>query len=368
MPTPIDFLKSQFGEKPKNSQDVMAKLLAALHQLDLGGQHEKPVELVARNLSFLKAYLFGDAEHEVSKEVALELANQMMKTDLLYLLVKHLAVLDFEARKDAAQVFGATIRIRDSEDRSPGAQYVLEHPYIITKLVAGYDDPNIALNCGTMLRDCLRDEPLARQLLESPMFLGFFERVEVANFEIASDAFATFKDLLSRHKATVAQYLLDHYNEFFPEYMKLLKSSNYVTRRQSLKLLGELLLDRANVKLMVRFVGEVQHLMQMMMMLKDSSRSIQFEAFHVFKVFVANPSKPQPIIDILANNKEKLLKYLEEFHTDRDESDEMFKEEKAVLIREISMLGGGGGGGASATAPALAAPPPSEQQQQQAPQ
>lgn len=50
------------------------------------------------------------------------------------------------------------------------------------------------------------------------------------------------------------------------------------------QLLGELLLDRSNVKVMVRFVCEVQHLMQMMMMLKDSSRSIQFEAFHVFKV------------------------------------------------------------------------------------
>lgn len=37
---------------------------------------------------------------------------------------------------------------------------------------------------------------------------------------------------------------------------------------------------------MVRFVSEVQHLMQMMMMLKDQSRSIQFEAFHVFKVRV----------------------------------------------------------------------------------
>ena len=50
------------------------------------------------------------------------------------------------------------------------------------------------------------------------------------------------------------------------------------------QLLGELLLDRSNVKVMVRFVSEAQHLMQMMMMLKDSSRSIQFEAFHVFKV------------------------------------------------------------------------------------
>ena len=54
-----------------------------------------------------------------------------------------------------------------------------------------------------------------------------------------------------------------------------------------------MLLDRSNVKVMVRFVSEVPHLMQMMMLLKDQSRSIQFEAFHVFKVrFECNkPSK-----------------------------------------------------------------------------
>ncbi len=50
------------------------------------------------------------------------------------------------------------------------------------------------------------------------------------------------------------------------------------------QLLGELLLGRSNVKVMVRFVSEPQYLMQMMMLLKDQSRSIQFEAFHVFKV------------------------------------------------------------------------------------
>jgi hypothetical protein len=37
------------------------------------------------------------------------------------------------------------------------------------------------------------------------------------------------------------------------------------------------------------------------------------------QVFVGNPSKPQPIIDILTNNQGKLLKYLEDFHTDRGE-------------------------------------------------
>jgi len=59
--------------------------------------------------------------------------------------------------------------------------------------------------------------------------------VEVANFEIASDAFSSFKDLLTRHKGAVAQFLADHYQEFFDHFYRLLQSTNYVTRRQSLK-------------------------------------------------------------------------------------------------------------------------------------
>ncbi len=63
----------------------------------------------------------------------------------------------------------------------------------------------------------------------------------------------------------------------------MLKANNQF-QHKCLQLLGELLLDRSSVKIMVRFVSEVQHLMQMMMLLKDPSKSIQFEAFHVFKV------------------------------------------------------------------------------------
>ena len=54
-----------------------------------------------------------------------------------------------------------------------------------------------------------------------------------------------------------------------------------------------------------------------MNLLKDSSKSIQFEAFHVFKVFVANPNKTRPVTEVLLNNKDKLLDYLETFQSDR---------------------------------------------------
>ena len=43
-----------------------------------------------------------------------------------------------------------------------------------------------------------------------------------------------------------ADFLEANYDKVFDHYQGLLNSENYVTRRQSLKLLGELLLDRHN--------------------------------------------------------------------------------------------------------------------------
>lgn len=81
-----------------------------------------------------------------------------------------------------------------------------------------------------------------------------------------------------------ATFLESNYDRFFDHYQKLLESENYVTRRQSLKLLGELLLDRYNFTVMTKYISNPENLKAMMIMLKEKSRNIQFEAFHVFKV------------------------------------------------------------------------------------
>ena len=76
-----------------------------------------------------------------------------------------------------------------------------------------YENPEIALNCGTMLRECVRHEPLAKIILQSEEFYRFFSYVEVSTFDIASDAFATFKDLLTKHKILCAQFLEANYDK-----------------------------------------------------------------------------------------------------------------------------------------------------------
>lgn len=54
-------------------------------------------------------------------------------------------------------------------------------------------------------------------------------------------------------------------------------------------------------------------------------------------MFVANPNKPKPILDILLRNKEKLVDFLTKFHTERSD-DEQFNDEKAYLIKQIKEL------------------------------
>jgi len=48
-----------------------------------------------------------------------------------------------------------------------------------------------------------------------------------------------------------------------------------VTKRQSLKLLGELLLDRTNFAIMTRYIACVDNLKMVMVLLRDRSSSIQ---------------------------------------------------------------------------------------------
>lgn len=57
-----------------------------------------------------------------------------------------------------------------------------------------------------------------------------------------------------------------------------------MTKRQSLKLVGEILLDRTNFNVMTRYISSEENLKTMMNLLRDKSKNIQFEAFHVFKV------------------------------------------------------------------------------------
>ena len=83
----------------------------------------------------------------------------------------------------------------------------------------------------------------------------------------------------------MATFLQTNFEMFFTKYNTLLISSeSYVTKRQSIKLLGEILLDRANYSVMTQYVDSGEHLKIIMKLLRDDRRMINYEGFHVFKV------------------------------------------------------------------------------------
>lgn len=63
----------------------------------------------------------------------------------------------------------------------------------------------------------------------------------------------------------------------------------------------------------------------------------RLEAFHVFKIFVANPKKTDKVERLLIKNKDKLIHFLTEFRVDQSQ-DEQFEEERTYLIKQIRQL------------------------------
>lgn len=335
-----------FG-KSKSNPELVRHLSENLNSLRRVAESEKKLgkaqEEVSRTLQMIKNYICGSGDQEPQAETVAQLCHELEATGgqggMLRMMVENLHLVDFEAKKDVAQIFNKCLR-RQIGARSPTVEHICTHPEVLFMLLKGYENQEIALSCGQMLRECARHEPLARIILYSKEFYELFSYVEMSTFDIASDAFSTFKELLTRsnYKMLIAEFLESNYEKVFEEhYQKLLVSDNYVTRRQALKLLGELLLDRHNFSVMTRYISSAPNLKLMMCLLREKSRNIQFEAFHVFKVFVANPSKPKPILDILLRNQEKLVDFLSKFHTDRAD-DEQFNDEKAYLIKQIKEL------------------------------
>ncbi|KAB5551539.1 hypothetical protein DKX38_008850 [Salix brachista] len=363
-------MKGLFKSKPRTPADVVRQTRNLLIYVDQSSsslsdskREEKlyiltqMVEL-AKNTRELKSILYGDSESEPVSEACAQLTQEFFRENTLRLLIICLPKLNLETRKDATQVV-ANLQRQQVNSRLIASDYLEKNTDLLDILIAGYENTDMALHYGVMLKECIRHQSVARYVLESPHVKKFFDYIQLPNFDISADAAATFKELLTRHKSTVAEFLSKNYDWFFAEFnLKLLESTNYITRRQSIKLLGDMLLDRSNAVVMTRYVSSRDNLRILMNLLRitrtsisyivglnlyvmnpplqESSKSIQTEAFHVFKLFVANQHKPPDIVSILVANRSKLLRLLADFKLDKE--DEQFEADKAQVVKEIASL------------------------------
>ncbi|KAI5926075.1 Mo25-like protein [Camillea tinctor] len=350
------------GRTRTNTIDLAKQAREHILRLDVGGPAK--AEELARVLSQMKLLLQGTPESESTPEQVYQLVTGLIEEDLLLLLAQNLHRLPFESRKDTQVIFSYVFRFRPptaSPKTDPVAlSYVVNNkPQVLLELCRGYEHKESATPAGSVLREVLKSEAAAAIILyddgEEPgsslkgvtaiererpqsgsgVFWRFFDWIDKSSFEVAADAFTTFRELLTKHKELVPRYLAVNFELFFEKYNHVLVQSNsYVTKRQSIKLLGEILLDRSNYNVMTAYVDRGEHLKICMNLLRSDRKMVQYEGFHVFKVFVANPHKSIAVQKILLMNRDKLLNFLSHFLEDRTD-DEQFIDEREFLIKQI---------------------------------
>jgi calcium binding protein 39 len=192
----------------------------------------------------------------------------------------------------------------------------------------GSGGTDVALHCGSMYRSCFRHVSLYRQLVFSTSriqqyVIPFLDTYALLpNFDVSSDAMESLKVVMTAGSADTlaanvnadsntstgaidlsmqeqlaelaATLLTRDYELIWDERFNpnlLSDDANYMTKRVALQILSTVLLTRSNYAVMIRYVNSRTNLILVMKLLRDPSPHITLDAFHVFKIFVANPTK-----------------------------------------------------------------------------
>lgn len=318
--------------KVKTPQELVAALYEWTASIDDAPQGERrPADEIAELLHQAKRIAHGELNGEADPDLMAALAKEMYANDLIVHLVQILDRLDFEARRDVASLFAFLLR------RTPTVEYLLARPQVFDVLIESAGSPEIYRNVGGMLRDSVKHVELARLIMAKPGFWYFFDYCRELPFEVGSDCFTTLADILRCNTDLTAEFLAVNGKRLSENMNTLMLSDNYVTKRQALKLMGQLIRDRANHPFMIQYIEDLPNLKLVMRLLRDRSKNIHMETFQLFKVFVANPRKPPVIFDVLAKNKQRLLEVLGNLGSDRND-DKQFNDERLFVMRRIRSL------------------------------
>jgi len=240
------------------------------------------------------------------------LLASLLRADLPAKLVACLESLCFEAQKDAMRLFTDLLRYAlPLGTEACLVAYFLSRPVILECLLDGCGHPRVFAHCAQMLRSCSRQPQLITALLKGGAASRLLELTRSETFEISSEAFATLREILLAQSAISAPAVSADFGDFFAQFHLLLGADvDYVIRRQALRLLGDVLLDRGFREVMLAYIAEDRFLQIHMNAMRDSSRAIHLGAFHIFKVFVANPRKVYKVHSILHRNRSRLVKLL----------------------------------------------------------
>lgn len=302
---------------------------------------QKQLQVILEILKELPADEEG-SENQRKAQQGKELENiiaEFIESDLPAKLLADLSMLEFEARKDVMNVWSVLlwpdqpIRV----DRQ-ALEYVKGHANVFPCLVDGYKDEEAALHCGVVLRSCLRHGELVQAFLDTGLIFDLMGVVRHRSVDISSDAFYSIREAILEHSEVSAPWLHANFTDFFRIFDELLESGEYLIERQALTLLAMMLDNSAFRSVTAEYVADDRHLQSVMNLLRGTSKAVQMDAFHVFKVFVSDQDKTPRVQQILFQNKERIIALIESMSPLKSDDDEGFPAEQQRVVAELQEL------------------------------
>lgn len=171
--------------------------------------------------------------------------------DLLFCLIASMDKINFETRKEVVAIAIGLLK-RQTGSRFSTVDFLTSHFYIVEHLYSGYKQEQIALNCGMILREAFKFNVLTEMLFTCAWVWNIFEYAKLPEFHVSSDAFATLREVLVRNKSLSNAFIQAKYDKFLLHLNELMHSEDYVLKRQTLKLIGELVSDKQCYELLPR--------------------------------------------------------------------------------------------------------------------
>ena len=255
-------------KSPKTPSDYVKHLIEQLEKLETSvagsDNRKKAQDECGRYIVGTKHFLLKETDPVPTPEALDELYYSIYQSDLFFSLLFSFSNLDFEARKDVAMIYCICLS-RSSDNKLPTVDYLLTKPKFISLLLKSSEacitkpgGSDVFLTISGMILETIKQEQLCRIILKDPQIWKYFDFTRLGSFEISTSSLQILSELFTVHPKLVAtEYFNSEENmtRFIDKINKLMAHGNYVTKRQSVKLLATLILNRINNQLMTTYIN-----------------------------------------------------------------------------------------------------------------
>lgn len=225
----------------------------------------------------------------------------LLACDILPQLLSHLPTLRPETRTAAARVVVALVQLLPEE---VGSRIVRGE--VLRSLKRGTGVLDTSLHCGLVIRALASQQLLPAGGID--MIPPLLQAAKHREFVIGADAVATLSAILTKGQCALRSF------QVFVSGLRRIHDANFALRSQLLRLLSAILHKRANHGLLTRYVVLVHNLRWVMSQLNTPMLCVQVDAYNVLKLFIANPTKSDPVARLLGLNCMQLSRWILDLH------------------------------------------------------